>query len=53
MMQMVGSFAEFERAVIPQRTSAGMAAARAGWRRVAGPPSDGELSGGDCRSQPR
>ena len=29
MMQMVGSFAEFERAMIRERTSAGMAAARA------------------------
>ena len=24
-----------------------------GWQRVAGPPSDGELSGGDWRPQPR
>jgi DNA invertase Pin-like site-specific DNA recombinase len=29
MMQMVGSFAEFERAMIRERTSAGLAAARA------------------------
>ena len=29
MMQMVGSFAEFERAMIRERTSAGIAAARA------------------------
>jgi hypothetical protein len=29
MMQMVGSFAEFERAMIGERTSAGLAAARA------------------------
>ncbi len=29
MMQMVGSFAEFERAMIRERTSAGVAAARA------------------------
>jgi DNA invertase Pin-like site-specific DNA recombinase len=29
MMQMVGSFAEFERAVIRKRTSAGLAVARA------------------------
>ena len=29
MMQMVGSFAEFERAMIKERTSAGLAAARA------------------------
>jgi DNA invertase Pin-like site-specific DNA recombinase len=28
MMQMVGSFAEFERAMIHERTSAGLAAAR-------------------------
>jgi DNA invertase Pin-like site-specific DNA recombinase len=35
MMQMVGSFAEFERAMIRERTSAGLAAARAE-RRVGG-----------------
>ena len=29
MMQMVGAFAEFERAMIRERTSAGLAAARA------------------------
>ncbi len=29
MMQMVGSFAEFERAMVRERTSAGLAAARA------------------------
>ena len=29
MMQMVGAFAEFERAMIKERTSAGLAAARA------------------------
>ena len=29
MMQMIGSFAEFERAMIRERTSAGLAAARA------------------------
>jgi DNA invertase Pin-like site-specific DNA recombinase len=29
MMQMIGSFAEFERAMIRERTSAGIAAARA------------------------
>ena len=38
MMQMVGAFAEFERAMIRERTSAGLAATRAegcvgGWRR--------------------
>jgi len=32
MMQMVGSFAEFERAMIRERTSAGLAAARADGR---------------------
>jgi DNA invertase Pin-like site-specific DNA recombinase len=32
MMQMVGSFAEFERAMIRERTSAGVAAARAAGR---------------------
>jgi DNA invertase Pin-like site-specific DNA recombinase len=32
MMQMVGAFAEFERAMIRERTSAGLAAARAGGR---------------------
>jgi DNA invertase Pin-like site-specific DNA recombinase len=34
MMQMVGAFAEFERAMIRERTSAGPAAARA-YRRAA------------------
>ena len=33
MMQMVGSFAEFERAMIRERTSAGLALARAGGTR--------------------
>ena len=33
MMQMVGAFAEFERAMIRERTSAGIAAARAAGRR--------------------
>jgi DNA invertase Pin-like site-specific DNA recombinase len=38
MMQMVGAFAEFERAMVRKRTSAGLAAARAegrigGWRK--------------------
>jgi len=33
MMQMVGSFAEFERAMIRERTSAGLPVARAGGRR--------------------
>ena len=33
MMQMVGSFAEFERAMIKERTGAGLAAARAEGRR--------------------
>lgn len=32
MMQMVGAFAEFERAMIRERTSAGLAAARADGR---------------------
>ena len=32
MMQMVGSFAEFERAMIRERTSAGLAEARAAGR---------------------
>jgi DNA invertase Pin-like site-specific DNA recombinase len=32
MMQMVGSFAEFERVMIRERTSAGLAEARAAWR---------------------
>ena len=32
MMQMVGAFAEFERAMIRERTSAGLAAARAAGR---------------------
>jgi DNA invertase Pin-like site-specific DNA recombinase len=32
MMQMVGSSAEFERAMIRERTSAGLAAARSGGR---------------------
>ena len=32
MMQMVGRFAEFERAMIRERTSAGLAQARAGGR---------------------
>jgi DNA invertase Pin-like site-specific DNA recombinase len=35
MMQMVGSFAEFERAMIQERTSAGLAAARAEGSRTA------------------
>jgi DNA invertase Pin-like site-specific DNA recombinase len=36
MMQMVGAFAEFERAMIRERTSAGLAAARAEGRRIGG-----------------
>ena len=45
MMQMVGAFAEFERAMIRERTSAGLAAARAegrigGRRENSMPPSD-------------
>jgi DNA invertase Pin-like site-specific DNA recombinase len=38
MMQMVGSFAEFERAMIRERTSAGIAAARAEGRVGGGRP---------------
>jgi DNA invertase Pin-like site-specific DNA recombinase len=64
MMQMVASFAEFERAMIRERTSAGLAAARAegrvGGRRKKldaakrGPAGNGEQlqaerrSGADC-----
>lgn len=38
MMQMVGSFAEFERAMIRERTSAGLAEARAAGRVGGRPP---------------
>jgi len=38
MMQMVGAFAEFERAMIRERTSAGLAAARAEGRRYVPSP---------------
>ena len=47
MMQMVGSFAEFERAMIRERTSAGRAAARAEGR-VGGPAQEAR-----CRQAPR
>src|ERR1035437_88555 len=40
MMQMVGAFAEFERAMIRERTSAGLAAARAEGRIGGGPFPD-------------
>jgi DNA invertase Pin-like site-specific DNA recombinase len=44
MMQMVGSFAEFERAMLPERTKAGLDAARrekriGGWRPKLTPPT--------------
>jgi DNA invertase Pin-like site-specific DNA recombinase len=39
MMQMVGTFAEFERAVIRERTTAGLATARAKGRRGGRKPS--------------
>ncbi len=49
MMQMVGSFAEFERAMIRERTSAGLAQARAegrvgGRRRKLGPKKRSEIA---------
>jgi DNA invertase Pin-like site-specific DNA recombinase len=48
LMQMVGSFAEFERAIIRERTQAGLAAARARGRRGGrrpklGPPQQAEI----------
>ncbi len=48
MMQMVGSFAEFERAMIRERTSAGLAAARAegrvgGRRKKLSPPQQADI----------
>ena len=46
MMQMVGAFAEFERAMIRERTSAGLAAARAEGRSVGGARSSIPPSGG-------
>src|SRR4051794_41532787 len=55
MMQMVASFAEFERAMIRERTSAGLAAARAegrigGPRKKLGPGQRTEIasSGSSC-----
>ncbi|MGA9012136.1 MAG: recombinase family protein [Acetobacteraceae bacterium] len=42
MMQMVGVFAEFERAMICERTSAGLAAARAEGRINSMTPSEGK-----------
>jgi DNA invertase Pin-like site-specific DNA recombinase len=49
MMQMVGAFAEFERAMIRERTSAGLAAARAegrigGRRKKLGPEKRREIA---------
>jgi DNA invertase Pin-like site-specific DNA recombinase len=48
MMQMVGSFAEFERAMIRERTSAGLAQARRTDRRTP-PQAWGQAAAGDCR----
>ena len=44
MMQMVGAFAEFERAMIRERTSAGLAQARTRAGSAAGVPNSGKSS---------
>ena len=48
MMQMVGAFAEFERAMIRERTSAGIAAARAEGR--SGGVEKSSMTPGDTKS---
>jgi DNA invertase Pin-like site-specific DNA recombinase len=56
MMQMVGAFAEFERAMIRERTSAGLAAARAagrsgGRRKKLDPSKRREIAGATLQCQ--